>query len=106
MLRRKRLRVTSIFLASEISSSRVSSGIVRHLRQVHADRVARAAGQAGVQDERAIAVIHGVGVFGQVAAVGIGAVDELDAESVERGEQGIDAFGAFGFVRQIWLTCS
>ena len=33
--------------------------------------------------------------------MGVGAVDELDAESVERGEQGIDAVGAFDFVRQI-----
>jgi hypothetical protein len=32
-------RVTSIFLASEISCWRVSSGIFAHLRQIHADRI-------------------------------------------------------------------
>ena len=40
-------------------------------------------------------------LLGQLAAVGVGAVDELDAEAVERGEQRVDAVGALDFVGQI-----
>ena len=32
--------------------------------------------------------------------MGVGAVDELDAEAVEGGEEGVDAIGAFDFIGQ------
>ena len=51
-VRRKRFRVTSIFLASEISSVRASSGICRHLAQIHADRIAAELRQIARQRRR------------------------------------------------------
>jgi hypothetical protein len=54
-----------------------------------------------IEDERAIA-FDGCGlIFGQVAAVRAGAIDKLDAEAIERSEQGVDAVGALDFIRQI-----
>ena len=39
-------------------------------------------------------------LLGQIAAMGVGAVDEFDSEAIERGEQGVDAVGAFDFIGQ------
>ncbi len=74
---------------------------VRHLRQVHANRIARALRQAVGEHERAVAVGRVRVLLGQFAAMGVGAVDEFDSEAIERGEQRVDAVGAFDFVGQI-----
>ncbi len=36
----------------------------------------------------------------QFAAVGVGAVDEFNAQSIDRAEHGVDPVGALDFIRQ------
>ena len=40
-------------------------------------------------------------LLGQVAAMGVRAVDEFDSEAIERGQQRVDAVGALDFIGQI-----
>ena len=52
------------------------------------------------EDEGAVAFVEVWLRIGQLAAIPVGAVDELDAEAVDRGQHGIDAIGALDFVGQ------
>ena len=105
-LRRNRLRVSSIFLARRISSSRVSSGMFaicdRYMRIGSLDPC----GMPSLRTKRAVA-IGDVGFrLGQIAAMGVGAIDQFDAEPIDRGQHGVDAVGAFDFIGKKALTSS
>ena len=50
------------------------------------------------EDEAAVTIGDVRFVFGQVAAVIVGAIDEFDAQAIDGAENGIDAVGAFDLI--------
>ena len=104
-LRRKRLRVTSIFLARAISSLRVSSGMlpicVRYMRTGSSMR--RPSSSSMKERSRsAPASASAAAAGGRAFAVGdVFLVDQLDALLFEHEDELIELFGVDGVVRQV-----
>ena len=108
-VRRNRLRVTSIFLASEISSSRVSSGIsaiwLRYIRigsSLSFGKLRPAAGTAPRAPQPSALPRAGGGVrLGFVEHLRRRLVDQLDAHFFQGDQQIVELFGRDVFVGQI-----
>ena len=73
---------------------------LRHLREIHPDRIARSVRHAVGENEPAVAVGGVRFLLGQFAAMGVRAIDQFDSQAVDRAEHGVDAVGALDFIGQ------